>query len=35
MQSIDEARKVVADARTAIADLDDQARRQGVRVTLP
>ena len=35
MQSIDEARKVVADAQKAIVDLDDQARRQGVRVTLP
>lgn len=35
MQSIDEARKVVADARKAMVDLEDQARRQGVRVTLP
>lgn len=35
MQSIDEARKVVADAQKSIVDLEDQARRQGVRVTLP
>lgn len=35
MQSIDEARKVVADAQKALVDLEDQARRQGVRVTLP
>ena len=35
MQSIDEARKFVADAQKAIVDLEDQARRQGIRVTLP
>jgi len=35
MQSIDEARKVVADAQKSIVDLEEQARRQGVRVTLP
>ena len=35
MQSIDEARKVVADAQKSIVDLEDQARRQGVQVTLP
>jgi hypothetical protein len=35
MQSIDEARKFVADAQKAIGDLEDQARRQGIRVTLP
>ena len=35
MQSIDDARKVMADAQKSIADLEDEARRQGVRVTLP
>lgn len=35
MQSIDDARKVVADAQKAIVDIEDQARRQGIRVTLP
>lgn len=35
MESIEQARKVVADAQKALVDLEDQARRQGVRVTVP
>lgn len=35
MEQIEEARKVVADAQKALVDLEEQARRQGVRVTLP
>ncbi len=34
-ESIDEARKFIADAQKSIADLEDQARRQGIRVTVP
>ena len=35
MQSIDEARQAMAAAQRSIDDLEDQARRQGIRVTLP
>jgi hypothetical protein len=35
MESIEGARKVIADAQQSIVDLEDQARRQGLRVTLP
>lgn len=35
MQSVDEARQEIATAQQKITDLEDQARRQGVRVTLP
>jgi hypothetical protein len=35
MESIEQARKVMTDAQKAIVDLEDQARRQGVRVTVP
>jgi hypothetical protein len=35
MQSIDEARQAMAAAQRSIDDLEDQARRQAIRVTLP
>jgi hypothetical protein len=35
MQNIEDARKTLADAQRKIGDLEDQARRQGIRVTLP
>ena len=35
MQSTDEARQAIAAAQRSIEDLEDQARRQGIRVTLP
>ena len=35
MQNIEDARKHLADAQRKIDDLEDQARRQGIRVTLP
>ena len=35
MQNIEEARKAMAAAQQSIDDLEDQARRQGIRVTLP
>ncbi len=35
LEAIDGARKFIADAQESIADLEDQARRQGIRVTLP
>jgi hypothetical protein len=35
MQNIDEARQTMAAAQKSIDDLEDQARRQGIRVTLP
>jgi hypothetical protein len=35
MQSVDEARQAIAEAQRSIEDLEDQARRQGIRVTLP
>ena len=35
MQNIEDARKSLADAQRNIDDLEDQARRQGIRVTLP
>jgi hypothetical protein len=35
MQSIDDARKAIEAAQQNINDLEDQARRQGIRVTLP
>src|SRR5687767_9594447 len=35
MQNIEDARKTLADAQRTIDDLEDQARRQGIRVTLP
>ena len=35
MQSIEEARQAVAAAQRSIEDLEVQARRQGIRVTLP
>jgi hypothetical protein len=35
MQSMDEARQAMAAAQRSIDDLEDQARRQGIRVTLP
>ena len=35
MQNIDEARKAMAAAQRSIDDLEDQARRQGIQVTLP
>ena len=34
-ESIDEARRFIADAQKSIADLEDRARRQGIRVTVP
>jgi len=35
MQSIDEARQAMAEAQRSITDFEEQARRQGIRVTLP
>jgi hypothetical protein len=35
MQSVDEARQAMAEAQQKIADLEELARRQGIRVTLP
>jgi hypothetical protein len=35
MQSIDDARQAIAAAQRSIDDLEAQARRQGIRVTLP
>lgn len=35
MQAIDETRQAMAAAQQSITDLEDQARRQGIRVTLP
>jgi len=35
MQNIDGARQAMAAAQRSIDDLEDQARRQGIRVTLP
>jgi hypothetical protein len=35
MQSVEDARKAIADARQSIVDLEDQARRQGIPVTVP
>ena len=35
MQNIEDARKTLADAQRKIGDLEDQARRQGIRVRLP
>ena len=35
MDSVDQARQIIAAAERTIADVEDQARRQGVRVSLP
>jgi hypothetical protein len=35
MQNVDGARQAIADAQQSIEDLEDQARRQGIRVTVP
>jgi len=35
MQTVDQAREIMAAAERKIADLEDEARRQGVRVSLP